>query len=413
MAFLRHFPRSPYWFAGFNQADGRRVQRSTKLSNRKKAQALADKWELAAKRAAEGRLSEAQARRVLSDIYELVHDQPLPSTTIRHFLNGWVERRKSDTSVRTHQAYAQITRDFIASLGSRADMDISQVAKADVAKFRDGVLARTSVPTANKALKYLRVALGAAWKDGLTLDNPAAKLDVIKRRDAERIERRPFTIKEMKTLLAHARDEWKGLILFGLYTGQRLKDIARLTWHNVDLVEKELRFVTAKTGRLMVIPLASPLFRHLQSLPAGDDPGAPLFPSAYAIASKEGSDSRLSQQFHEILVAAGMAKERTKDATGQGRTLRRTVSEISFHSLRHTATSLLKNAGVPEAVAMDIIGHDSEAISRHYTHIETKAKRSALQKLPDIERAAADIPRDRRNVQGPQRRIRARGRSAW
>jgi len=43
-------------------------------------------------------------------------------------------------------------------------------------------------------------------------------------------------------------------------------------------------------------------------------------------------------------------------------------------NLRHTATSLLKNAGVPAAVAMDIIGHESEAINRHYTHIETSTK---------------------------------------
>jgi len=100
------------------------------------------------------------------------------------------------------------------------------------------------VPTANKALKYLRVALGAAWKDGLTLDNPAAKLDVIKRRDARKTLRTPtsFTIKEIEDAARPRAGRVKGLILFGLYTGQRLKDIARLTWHNVDLVEKELRF---------------------------------------------------------------------------------------------------------------------------------------------------------------------------
>jgi hypothetical protein len=49
-----------------------------------------------------------------------------------------------------------------------------------------------------------------------------------------------------------------------------------------------------------------------------------------------------------------------------------------------TATSPLKNAGGPESVAMDIIGHDSAAISRHYTHVEAKAKRRALNKLPSI-----------------------------
>jgi integrase len=79
-----------------------------------------------------------------------------------------------------------------------------------------------------------------------------------------------------------------------------------------------------------------------------------------------------------------MAKERGKQVTGKGHAQRRAVSEISFHSLRHTATSLLKNAGVPAAVAMDIIGHESEAMNRHYTHIESKTKRAALAKLPKL-----------------------------
>lgn len=384
MAFLRKFPRSPYWSAGYTAPDGRRIQRSTKQSLRKKAQLVANEWEKAAKLASEKRLGEAQARRVLSDIYAAVSNEPLRTAVARDFLTQWAEKRKADTALRTYQAYRQVLRDFVTSLGERANVDISQLTKTDVAKYRDSVLERTSVANANKSLKYLRVALNAAYKDGVAQDNPAAKLDVLKRRETDRAERRPFTIKELKTIMTHASGEWKGLILFGLYTGQRLKDIARLTWLNIDLENEELRFVTGKTGRRMLIPLASPLLAHLQTMPAGDDPAAPLFPDSHAIASKEGSDSRLSQQFQALLVTASMATERTKDVTGKGRSVRRLVSEISFHSLRHTATSLLKNAGVPEAVAMDIIGHDSEAISRHYTHIETKAKRAALQKLPNV-----------------------------
>jgi len=384
MAFLRRFPRSPYWFAGYTAPDGRRVQRSTKQSLRRKAQLVANEWEKAARLAAEKRLGEAQARRVLSDIYAAVTNEPLRTATARQFLTDWAAKRKADTSLRTYQAYSQVTRDFLESLGERANIDLSQITKADVAKYRDVVHKRTSVATANKSLKYLRVALGAAYKDGLSQDNAAAKLDILKRRDGDQAERRPFTVKEMKTILTHASGEWKGIILFGLYTGQRLKDIARLTWENIDTEGEELRFVTAKTGRRMAIPLATPLLAHVQAMPAGDDVAAPLFPDAHAIASKEGSDSRLSQQFHGILVAAGMADTRSKAETGAGRSRSRPISEISFHSLRHTATSLLKNAGVPESVAMDIIGHDSAAISRHYTHVEAKAKRKALNKLPTL-----------------------------
>jgi len=44
------------------------------------------------------------------------------------------------------------------------------------------------------------------------------------------------------------------MILFGLYTGQRLGDIATLRWSNADLLHDELRLVTRpgprrRTGR--------------------------------------------------------------------------------------------------------------------------------------------------------------------
>ena len=345
---------------------------------------MADAWEKAAKLGAEKRLGEAQARRVVAEIYESVNNEPLASKSARDFLSDWAEGRKADTAPRTQQAYAQVVRDFIASLAERADRDISQVSRADVAKYRDAVVKRTSIATANKSLKYLRVALGAAWKDGLSQDNVAAKLDTLKRRNDERSERRPFTLDELKTVLAHASDEWKGLILFGLYTGQRLNDLARLTWQNLDLVKGDLRFVTGKTGRRMHLPLAASLVAHVETMKAGDDASAPLFPASAVIANNSAGDSRLSQQFHAILVDAGMAKDRTKRETGKGHSGRRTVSAISFHSLRHTATSLLKNAGVSEAIAMDIIGHDSKAISRQYTHIDDAAKRAAFGKMPDV-----------------------------
>jgi integrase len=60
------------------------------------------------------------------------------------------------------------------------------------------------------------------------------------------------------------------------------------------------------------------------------------------------------------------------------------VNELSFHSLRHTLTSDLKNAGVSEVIAMDWVGHDSRAISRVYTHISSSAKRDALKQLPNV-----------------------------
>jgi integrase len=72
-----------------------------------------------------------------------------------------------------------------------------------------------------------------------------------------------------------------------------------------------------------------------------------------------------SLQFHDVPVSAGLALARPPKwkAHGKGRESPRVRSDVTFHSLRHTATSLLKNAGVSGAVARDIIGHESAAIS--------------------------------------------------
>ena len=82
-------------------------------------------------------------------------------------------------------------------------------------------------------------------------------------------------------------------------------------------------------------------------------------------------------------MTAGLAEPPPKDKnSGRGHSVKRTVSELTFHSLRHNTTTWLKKAGVPESVVRDIIGHESELVSREYTHTDDESKRAAIQKLP-------------------------------
>ena len=69
---------------------------------------------------------------------------------------------------------------------------------------------------------------------------------------------------------------------------------------------------------------------------------------------------------------------------GKGRGARRSQGEVSFHSLRHTAVSLLKDAGIPEAVVIEMVGHDSEQMSAHYTHVGREALEKAAAALPEL-----------------------------
>src|SRR5208282_1084249 len=71
-------------------------------------------------------------------------------------------------------------------------------------------------------------------------------------------------------------------------------------------------------------------------------------------------------------------------AHGKGRDARRQTSELSFHSLRHTFTTWLKSAGASNALAQMIVGHDSEVVSRGYTHLDADDTKAAISKLPDV-----------------------------
>ncbi len=101
----------------------------------------------------------------------------------------------------------------------------------------------------------------------------------------------------VKAVLAVADAEWQSIIRFELYTGQRLADVARLTWGNIDLQRKEIRLTARKTGKRLTIPIAAPLHAHILTLDAGDSPTIPLHPRAYGVVEKQGRANTLSNWF--------------------------------------------------------------------------------------------------------------------
>jgi integrase len=197
-------------------------------------------------------------------------------------------------------------------------------------------------------------------------------------------DRRPFTLAEIQAVLSVADPEWQSLIRFGSYTGQRLGDLAALRWSNIDLARGEVRFVTAKTGRRMIIPLSDGLRAHIASLPSSDRADAVLHPRACAILAAQGNASMLSRQFGELLASAGLRVSSTHQSSGKTRSSRRNLNALSFHSLRRTATTILHEAGIAGAVAQALIGHDSEAIHEHYVSVGRDALQKAAAVFPSI-----------------------------
>lgn len=377
MASLTKKPDSRYWIACFTDATGRQRQKSTKACDRMLAMKMAIKWEESYRKG----ITENQAHKALSDIREDLYGERLKHATATTFFTSWLKRKAIETTEGSLKRYEAAVSRFLKHLGERAHIGLAGITREDVSQWRDETAAKLSAGSVNVAMKILRAGFNEAKRAGYIPENPADGI-VGLRKDTDR--RRPFSPEEIKKLLDIANEEWRGAILAGLYTGQRLGDIATLRWSEANLVTREIAFTTQKTRRRVVLPMAAPLHRHLLTLPSADRPTKPVFPELSRIFEKNGTGD-LSNAFHDLVMApAGLVEPRSKKSQGIGRDGRRQISEISFHSLRHTLTSMLKNAGVNDAVARDIVGHESAAISRSYTHIEDAAKRTALDKLPDF-----------------------------
>jgi integrase len=369
------------WMCFYADHEGRRRCKSTLTTNKQEAERVCNEIQKIENKARAHRLTPERAHKVISQVVADVIESlgtPIERRTIREHFEGWISTKQASPG--TLIRYQQIVRQFLGYLGLKAKKDLSSLMAEDIERYRDalqGTIAPTSV---NVHLKVIRVCLESATRRNRFDKNPARLVENLPTND--RHERRGFTLAELKKVLTVCKEDWKTAVLLGIYTGLRLGDVQALTWANLDLQNTELTIRTQKTGRVQILPIAKPLLRHIESLPAGDDPKALLCP-----ALQGSTVSWLSNQFHEILASAGLVQSRgdhQKKEGKAGRAARRQMSPVSFHSLRHTATPLLKNASVSDVIARDIIGHESEAVSRNYTHIDAETKRNAVDRMPDV-----------------------------
>lgn len=399
MASLHKQPGKPNWFCAFTTRDAEgnscRHFKSTGTADKKQASQICRTWANASLYGE--KLNSDKAREIIAagvaDVLAASGDS-LPSATVREWSKRWLGFKEVEAEPRTHERYEVSLRRFLVFLGNKADKDLNTLTPDDVVRFRDEVAQRLSVTSTNMDLKVVRSCLFAAVKQDLLTRNVASKVDTLKSRGENK--RRGFTLEEVQRILGRcdeAGGEWRGLVLTAVYTGQRLGAVAGLTWNQVDLAKGEISFVTQKTGKRLCTRIAKPLADYLEAMPAPDDSTACVFPVVAAMAEKRSGT--ISTKFYdEILAPAGLVLTRPKKNYGRGdrsmikgRDAKRVQSELSFHSFRHTFTTWLKSAGASNALAQMIVGHDSEVVSRGYTHLSAGDTAEAIDKLPDVTKA--------------------------
>jgi len=387
MAWIYKQPGSEYWWLGFRM-NGRQYRRSTKTSDRAKAEQELEKI-LAIDHA-------HKAGSLTDEFVALLTRKVSTSDTLRGYIKQWLAECK-DLSESTLKKYRAIPEEFCTYLNATDTAPLLRDIQPDtVGAFLREKRATTTTATA----KHVRRVLSAFFN--YAVDNRALSVSPVPSsrslkltKDSDSV-RRAFTLAELKTLFDKCpSDFWRYMVLAGFYCGQRMGDLICLRWGAVDFEQHQIRLVQSKTGKSIAVPLRAELGAFLLKLKdkAGTvKPADPIWPVEAERYEKYGAGSFSNEFYDEVLLPAGLVTPRKashhkkKTAATNGR---RKVNSVSFHCLRHTFVSLLKISGASQATAKELAGHSSDAISDLYTHIPEAELNRAITQLPDIQPTAA------------------------
>ena len=384
--------RSPFWICCYTSASGQRLKKSTKVrikpskgekrkdgSQKTVADKRAEAWEVclgverAESHAKNGTLTEQQAKKIIGEILERTTGEPLHNYKVSDWFAHWLDMKEQVRSSKTMDRYRQVIRDFMASLGNRANLALGHITPKDVLMYRNSILAAKKTPrTANLSVKVVSAALNAALRQGFIPSNPATAVESL---PVKAEERATFTPAQISKLVRAANGDWPGAILLGYYTGARLSDVANMRWEALDWRNKVIRFTPRKTKRPVAIPLHRDLERELLKRPGIGK--AVMF---QALAGKDtGGRHGLSGRFAALIEKAGIEPKR-KEASGVRR-----LSDLSFHSLRHSFNNAMANAGIAQEIRQKLTGHTSAETNKVYTHHELEPLRAAIAAIPSLK----------------------------
>jgi integrase len=375
MAWLQK--RGGVWWIGWRH-NGRLVRKSLRTSDKALAKAELDRINSIA--------ATANSNAVTADYVEAITGKaPAKRPTLADFLQSWLAESEVETTSGTMAKYRQVVAEFTATVNADSlPMRVDDVTPEQVTQFLADKAARSSRETAQGFRKILRSIFIKAQDLGHVTRNPVPKASRRRGSSIDEMQKRPFTLQEIRDLSARATPFWRYMIVAGFFTGQRMGDLVTLKRSNVHLDENVIRLTSRKTGKRVIIPMAKTLRTLLESIwPKRDED---YFWPGQAQKYLTVGPSPLSQEFYGLLASVGLVVERgpKHKSKSVGRNAGRPDAVLGFHNLRHTFVTQVKMAGAPDSVARELAGHSSNLISSHYTHLPIESLEKAILTLPEV-----------------------------
>jgi integrase len=210
--------------------------------------------------------------------------------------------------------------------------------------------------TINNDHIILKHCLNVARRKGLITVNPATFVPIP---NAHNERDRVLTGEEWGSVLAHANDDLKPILLVADHLGQRAGEIIGLTWDRVDLQRGfiTLRALDTKTKRPRQIPMTPEVRAAIQELAKVRSLS---HKSVIVIQGQPATYEPMRTLFKKAIKKAG-------------------IENLRFHDLRHCAATNLSRAGVDTTTAMQIVGHKSPHMWKRYNTVaESDVQTTAL-----------------------------------
>ena len=254
-------------------------------------------------------------------------------------------------------------------LGSKMLVDFSE---AVVIKYQNDRLDEGAAPkTINEEVGFLLRILG---EPGDILRVRLRKKKMLKLKVRKTIGK-AYSEKEKERMLeeaAKARSPHIYLALtLALNAGMRDAEIKRLTWAQINFQKKFLAVGRAKTegGEGRTIPLNSDLFAVLTDY----------------VEWYKHKFGEIRQEWYVFPFGSPQPTDPTRHVT----TLKTVWNNVRknagvkgrWHDNRHTLITELAESGAGDQTIMDIAGHVSKQMLKHYSHIRMEAKRNALETI--------------------------------
>lgn len=238
-----------------------------------------------------------------------------------------------------------------------------------------------SPSSVNRDLQLLSKIFSMAIDNGIVSVNPVSR--VRKFREGEGRERF-LTYNEEKRLLAQlvgSKVYLRPVIIIAIHTGLRKSELLSLKFEHCNLTDKEVFY--GLSGRDVIIPPNHLLVEKSKNGKARTVPINSTVKAELELLRQDAPEKefvftshRTGVNYQEIKKGFKKACEDAGIPHGQ-----MTAGGLTFHDLRHTFATRLREAGVHEIDICQLMGHSSIKMTRRYAHGQSDQMFSAVEKL--------------------------------